>query len=149
MSFITKRWGAPFIIKHRTRFELSGLPGLIVAGDDGIAGLLLWVDRRAEVELLTLDAVIPGRGIGSSLLDTCLDQMLPSDCRRVLVTVTNDQLIALRMLQKRGFRLTGLRPGAVDDARKLKPQIPVNGADGVPLHDELDLTLARWPTPTP
>ena len=30
---------------------------------------------------------------------------------------TNDNLAALRFYQRRGFRLAGLRPGAVDEVR--------------------------------
>ena len=34
-----------------------------------------------------------------------------------------------------------LRPGAVDRSRQEKPQIPRTGDYGIPLHDEIDLTL--------
>jgi hypothetical protein len=34
------------------------------------------------------------------------------------VTTTNDNLEALRFYQRRGFKMTGLRPGAVDRARQ-------------------------------
>ncbi|MFI7414116.1 hypothetical protein ACIBU0_36265 [Streptomyces sp. NPDC049627] len=41
------------------------------------------------------------------------------------------------------MQIVGVRAGAVDEARALKPSIPVTGADGIPLHDEptLDLRL--------
>ena len=52
---------------------------------------------------------------------------------------TNDNLRALRFYQRRGFRLKELRPGAVNDARRLKPQIPLYGADGIPMRDEIEL----------
>ena len=48
----------------------------------------------------------------------------------------------LRFYQRRGFRLAELRPGAVDRARQLKPQIPTAGDYGIPLRDEIDLTRA-------
>ena len=38
-------------------------------------------------------------------------------------------------------RLAELRPGAVDRSRQEKPQIPRVGDYGIPLHDEIDLTL--------
>ncbi|MTD52579.1 GNAT family N-acetyltransferase [Amycolatopsis pithecellobii] len=142
-SFVTKHWGAFFVIKHGKRFDLGALPGLIALRDGTITGLLLWEDRGAEVELITLDAVPSRQGIGGSLVDTFMCEALSPDCRRVSGTVTNDQLIALRLLQKRGFRITMVRPGAVDAAREIKPQIPVAGVDGIPLHDELDLVLVR------
>jgi hypothetical protein len=39
----------------------------------------------------------------------------------------------------RGFRLTALRPGAVDRSRLRKPEIPRTGDFGIPLRDEIDL----------
>jgi ribosomal protein S18 acetylase RimI-like enzyme len=55
------------------------------------------------------------------------------------LTTTNDNVDALRFYQRRGFRLAALRPGAVDEARRIKPEIPQVGEHGIPLHDELDL----------
>jgi hypothetical protein len=57
-----------------------------------------------------------------------------------LVT-TNDNIDALRLYQRRGFRLTTLHTGAVDRARMLKPSIPKLGRHGIPIRDELVLTL--------
>jgi hypothetical protein len=60
----------------------------------------------------------------------------------VWLVTTNDNLVALRFYQRRGFRLSALRPGAVDEARRrLKPAIPDAGAFGIPLRDELELEL--------
>ena len=59
---------------------------------------------------------------------------------------TNDNVDALRFYQRRGFVLTALRPGAVDQARRsLKPEIPLVGDHDIPLRDELELerTLLR------
>jgi hypothetical protein len=58
---------------------------------------------------------------------------------RLRLTTTNDNLDALRFYQRRGFRIMGVRQGAVDDARTLKPSIPAVGNYGIPLRDELDL----------
>ena len=36
-------------------------------------------------------------------------------------------------------------PGAVDESRTIKPQIPLVGENGIPLHDEIRLELALDP----
>jgi ribosomal protein S18 acetylase RimI-like enzyme len=59
----------------------------------------------------------------------------------VHVTTTNDNTRALRFYQRAGFDLTALRPGAVAEARKSKPEIPEVGEDGIPIRDELELTM--------
>ena len=56
-----------------------------------------------------------------------------------LVT-TNDNLEALRFYQRRGFVLSALRAGAMDEARrKLKPRISRVGDFGIPIRDEIEL----------
>jgi ribosomal protein S18 acetylase RimI-like enzyme len=56
-----------------------------------------------------------------------------------VLTTTNDNVDALRFYQRRGFRLCGLRIGQVQQSRELKPEIPLTGAYGIPLTDELEL----------
>jgi hypothetical protein len=56
------------------------------------------------------------------------------------VIATNDNVDALRFYQRRGFRLTMVRAGAVDASRAgLKPEIPAIGAHGIPIRDEIQL----------
>jgi hypothetical protein len=57
-----------------------------------------------------------------------------------LVT-TNDNLDALRFYQRRGLRITAVHPGAVDRSRAVKSTIPLVGAYGIPLRDELIMEL--------
>ena len=55
---------------------------------------------------------------------------------------TNDNLNALRFWQKRGFHLIKIYPSAIDKvSRKIKPQIPKMGADGIPIRDEIELEM--------
>jgi ribosomal protein S18 acetylase RimI-like enzyme len=92
-------------------------------------------------ELVTLDALQTGVGVGSRLLDAVAAAARGAGARRLIVMSTNDNLRALRLYQRAGFRLTELRPGAVDESRIVKPSIPVVGHDGIPIRDELDLML--------
>lgn len=53
----------------------------------------------------------------------------------------DDNLNALRFYQKRGFVLVAIYRNALDIARKLKPEIPLIGNDGIPLRDEIELEM--------
>jgi ribosomal protein S18 acetylase RimI-like enzyme len=55
--------------------------------------------------------------------------------------VPNDNLHALRFYQKRGFVLVALHRNALEASRKLKPEIPLVGIDGIPIRDEIELEL--------
>ena len=55
---------------------------------------------------------------------------------------TNDNLGVLRFYQKRGFALVTVHRNALAESRRLKPQIPLTGIDGIPLRDEIELEMS-------
>ena len=95
----------------------------------------------ATREVVTLDSLRPGRGIGTALIEAVKSAASAAGCRRLWLITTNDNLHALGFYQKRGFRLVAVHPGAVDAARRLKPEIPLNGNDGIPIRDEIELEI--------
>lgn len=66
---------------------------------------------------------------------------LKAGCTHLRLITTNDNLKALCFYQKRGFSLIALHRGAIEEARKLKPEIPKLGMDAIPIRDELELDL--------
>ena len=118
-------------------------PMLIAETEAGpTAGLLTYIERDGECEVLTLHSVRQRAGAGSALIAAIRDLAASRGCRRLWVVTTNDNVDALRFYQRRGFRLAALRPGAVDESRRiLKPEIPDAGAHGIPLRDELELEI--------
>lgn len=54
----------------------------------------------------------------------------------------HDNLAAIRFYRRRGLRLVAVHRGAVDEARRLKPEIPLLGAHSIPLHDEFEFERA-------
>ena len=95
--------------------------------------------RDDVAEVVTLDAVVPHLGVGTMLLSSLVEVLCQRGCRLLCLTTTNDNLDALRFYQRFGFRLAGIRIGAVDRARGLKPTIPLIGRHGIPIRDEIDL----------
>ena len=71
-------------------------------------------------ELMTIDALTPGAGVGGRLLDAVATAARAAGAVRLRVMTTNGNLPALRLYQRTGFRLVELRPGAVDQARSRK-----------------------------
>jgi RimJ/RimL family protein N-acetyltransferase len=61
--------------------------------------------------------------------------------RRVWLITTNDNSDALKFYQKAGFRIVAVHRDAVALARRLKPEIPLVGENGIPIRDEIELEL--------
>lgn len=92
-------------------------------------------------EIVTLDSLVEGRGIGSALVAEIEKAATAAGCRRLWLVTTNDNLAALRFYQKRGFVLVAVHPNALEQSRQLKPSIPTVGVDGIPLRDEIELEM--------
>jgi RimJ/RimL family protein N-acetyltransferase len=97
------------------------------------------------MEILTLNSTLEGSGIGSSLVITAIDAARHKGCRRVWFTTTNDNLKSIGFNQRLGFRMVAIHLGVVDEARKVKPQIPVHGERGVRIQDEIVMELGVEP----
>ncbi|MFN2298042.1 MAG: GNAT family N-acetyltransferase [Anaerolineales bacterium] len=137
---IRERWAGEFVIVHGTTFHPAQLPGFLAEAAGRNAGLLTCAVTPEACEIVTLDSLSPGRGIGTALVDAARELAARKGCRRLFAVTTNDNLHALRFYQRRGFVLAALRPNAVDQTRKRKP-IPLRGENGIPIRDELELEL--------
>lgn len=135
-------WGGPLLLADGRTFDARGLPGLI-AGE--CQGLALYEIAGARAELVLLHALTPGHGLGTALVETLAALLAEQGVRELWLTTTNDNLEALRFYQRRGFRLMELRAGAMDEARRVKPSIPVVGEFGIALRDELRLARRLGP----
>ena len=80
-------------------------------------------------------------GIGTALIDAVKDVATMARCKRLWLITTNDNMAALHFFQKRGFMLVAVYPNALEQSRKLKPEIPLIGIDGIPLRDEIELEM--------
>jgi ribosomal protein S18 acetylase RimI-like enzyme len=117
------------------------LPGFAVFDDDDCVGLVTYELDGEACEIVTIDALREGEGVGTALLGAVVDVAQSAGCARVQLLTTNNNVRALAFYQKRGFRLVALAPGAMDEARRLKPSIPALDSAGLPIRDELHLEL--------
>lgn len=140
--FIAEHWGAPLLVVHDRRYYPQELPGFVAVDGAAWVGLLTYTVEAGRCEIMTLDSLRAGRGIGSALIAAARDVARAAGCAQLWVTTTNDNLHALGFYQRRGFALAGLYPGAVDRARRIKPEIPLIGDNGIPLRDEIELVLS-------
>ncbi len=104
-------------------------------------GLLTYQIEGSNCEIVTIDSTAEGEGIGTSLIDAVKERAKAKGCRRLWLITTNDNLSALGFYQRRGFRLIALYPNALEASRRLKPQISMKAANGIPIRDELELEL--------
>ncbi len=143
--FVEEHWGSKRVVSRGTVHYPEELEGFVALQGGQPVGLATFRMRGAECEVVTLNSLVEGRGIGSSLLNAVKGAALSAGCKRLWLITTNDNLAAPRFYQKWGLRLVALHPNALEQSRRLKPEIPLIGKDGIPLRDELELDITLNP----
>jgi ribosomal protein S18 acetylase RimI-like enzyme len=139
-TFFTSHWGSPEMVISSGIYDCSKLDGFAVMNKkEEIIGLITYITRENEYEIISLDSVEEGKGTGSALILEVEKAAETRECNCVKLITTNDNLSALRFYQKRGYHLSNLYKNAVEKARKLKPEIPLVSDEGIPIRDEIEL----------
>jgi hypothetical protein len=122
-AFVRERWGTTKIVSRGRIHWADQLPGVMAMKGKRPVGLATYNIENEECELVTIDSSVEGAGIGSALIEA---------------------VKALRFYQKRGFCLKAVHRLALDNSRKLKPEIPLVGKHEIPLRDEIELEMPLW-----
>lgn len=140
IDFFKLHWGSSEMVISSGVYDCSKLDGFaVVNGEDEIIGLITYIMKDNECEIISLDSIEEGKGIGTSLVREVEKLALKEKCKLLKLVTTNDNLQALKFYQKRGFILSQIFLNAVEKARKIKPEIPLMGNDGIPIRDEIEL----------
>ncbi len=139
--FIAERWLADVIAVHAVLYHPADLTGFVAEAEGERIGLLTYQIVGGACEIVTLDSLRSGIGVGTMLIEAVKAVARAAGCWRIWCVTTNDKLAALRFYQKRGFRLAAVHPNAAEAARRLKPQIPLVGEAGIPIRDEYEVEL--------
>ena len=141
-TFIQGQWCADYVVAHGITYYPHTLRGFVAENRRGEpVGLATYVIENSECELVTLNSVREGEGIGSALVRATVEEGIRSQCSRLWCVTTNDNMPALTFYQKRGFHIVAVYPGAVERARAIKPSIPLFGIESIPIRDELELEM--------
>ena len=106
-------WGGTTVVTRGQIHDLPRFPGFVALDGDERMGLALYRIADDECELVSLDSLREGIGVGSALLAVAADAAHGAGCRRLWLITTNDNTHALRFHQRRGLRLVAIHPDAV------------------------------------
>jgi ribosomal protein S18 acetylase RimI-like enzyme len=140
-SVVTEHWGSPQVVSRGRAHEPVALAGFVAVEAGSSLGLLTYSIEGEQCEVVTLNSFEEGRGVGSRLVESARKTAAEAGCTRLWLVTTNDNLGALRFYQRRGFSLVAVHRNAIDGSRRLKPEIPTLGRDGIPLRDEIELEM--------
>jgi ribosomal protein S18 acetylase RimI-like enzyme len=140
-GLLEAQWGSTTVVSRGRAHRADRLPGFVAFDSSGRTGLLTYRIDSGDLEIVTLNALAPRRGVGSALLCAARRTASRAGCARVWLITTNDNVPAIGFYGKLGFECVAVHAGAVEVARRLKPEIPQLGRDGVPIRDELEFEV--------
>ncbi|MBZ0263550.1 GNAT family N-acetyltransferase [bacterium] len=138
---LREHWGSFKVVTRGREHNASTLPAYIAEMDGERVGLLTYAIYGYECEVVTMNSLRQGFGIGTELLLKLKELAEENKCRGIWLITTNDNMSAMKFYQKKGFYLVAVHRDAVKQARRLKPEIPEIGNDGIPIRDEIELVM--------
>jgi N-acetylglutamate synthase-like GNAT family acetyltransferase len=141
LQVITENWGSTRIVTRGRIHDVENIGGYIAEKDGEPVGVLTFQIYGRECELISMNSLERGVGIGTALLDVLREKAKENECRGIWMITTNDNVDAMRFYQKKGFFFVNVHRDAVVAARRLKPEIPEIGLYGIPIRDEIELVM--------
>lgn len=135
-TLVESEWGLP-VVSVSGLYDPSTLPGFVAWLGAERAGALTYRFGEDGCEIVTLNSLAEGRGIGTALLNAARRVAVQRGVRLWLIT-TNDNVRAIRFYQRRGMDLYRLHRDFIDTVRAAKPQIEGASTDGIPFRHALE-----------
>jgi GNAT superfamily N-acetyltransferase len=134
-------WAGPKVVTRGKIHYPDKYPGFIAEKSGKPAGLITYRIDGTSCEVVTMNSLVEKIGIGSALIDAVKKVAVAKGCKRLWLITTNDNTDALRFYQKYGLVLAAVHRNAIEQSRRLKPEIPLTGNDGIPIRDEIELEM--------
>jgi len=139
--YIRDEWGGPMVVSLGNLYDTSVLPGFAALDGDKLLGAVVYRVDGDECEVACIFSLVERIGVGRALLDAVIAEAKTLGCRRVWLITTNDNTKAIRFYQIYGFALRAVHIGSFAEVRRLKPGIPANGIDDIPLEHEFEFEI--------
>jgi ribosomal protein S18 acetylase RimI-like enzyme len=139
---LNETWGSPYLAVNGKLWDSWAMPGFVALDEGGnILGYLLYEFHDDICEIIVLESVVQNIGVATALINEATQIAKASGVNKVIVQTSNDNAHAFRFYQRRGFTIREVRLGAMDEARRLKPVIPLISEEGIPLRDEIEFEI--------
>jgi septum formation protein len=141
---VTAAWGLP-VVSLSGAHDVTRLPGLVAEEEPGgaPAGVLTYRTQPGSLEVVTLNSLAEGRGIGTSLLAGARQRARRAG-QRLWLTTGNDNVQAIGFYQRRGMELVALHRDFADEVRKIKPWTAGEPGGGITFRHAIEL---EYPAP--
>ena len=105
IHFFEEHWGSSQMIISSGIYDCAKLVGFLYEESDEILGLLTYTIHEDALEVISLDSIREGQGIGSKLMHELELLAKKVGLEKITLITTNDNLAALKFYQKKAIAL--------------------------------------------
>jgi ribosomal protein S18 acetylase RimI-like enzyme len=140
-ALMLNHMGSARAVAKGVLFNVLEQRGFVAIVEKQPAALVTYHIVGKDCEIRTLHSDKEAMGLGTALVDAVKAIAREAGCTRLWLITTNDNIHAIRWYQKRGFTFAAVHVNALEESRKLKPEIPFFGNEGLPLRDEIEFEM--------
>jgi len=141
---IAENWAGPYMVSRGVLHDTRTHKGFVAMAFEEVIGYILYNIGGENLEITMLESLSPKQGIGSALIQAVKSVAKDANCKYLWLITTNDNTPAIRYYQRYGFSLTAVHINSMETARKLKPGIPLNGIDDIPIKHEFEFEILLY-----
>ena len=119
-ALIEQEWGIPVVTPTAAYHEPEVHDGVVAELDGERAGVVTYVRRGAEWEIVTVIATVEGAGVGRAMLEQVRRVAAAAGARRLWL-ITTDDSGAAGFYEQLGMTRTRTHESFVDAVRRVKP----------------------------
>jgi ribosomal protein S18 acetylase RimI-like enzyme len=146
-SSLVGAWGSTQIARKGELVDAGVLNGFVALEGGEPVGLLTFQVVASSLEVVSLHSERKSIGVGRALMDAARAHAESAGVRRMWLITTNDNVRAIGFYQRWGMQLARVHLDGVARSRRVKPSIPNQNSEGIPIRDELEFELVLPPTP--
>jgi GNAT superfamily N-acetyltransferase len=136
---VLEQWGLP-VVSVSGAHDPSGYPSFVAEEGGERVGVVTYLLGDGECEVVTLNSLREGRGVGSALLEAVSGVAAENQARLWLIT-TNENIRAIRFYQRRGMEMVALHRDFVDTVRQAKPDVDTGGSEGIRFRHAIEFSF--------
>ena len=140
-ELITRSWSSDKILSRGKLYRVNDLDGIITYDNGKIIGMGLYYIKDKHCEIVLLETYKRNEGIGTKIIEKIKEAATAMRCSKIWLVTSNDNIDAIKFYQKRGFYISNFYQNAIEESRKLKPEIPLLGEYGIPIKDEIEFEI--------
>jgi ribosomal protein S18 acetylase RimI-like enzyme len=140
-DYLKNSWGSSIVVTQGKIYRSEDLEGYIAESNNKVVGIGLFDISSNRCEIVVLESMIPKKGIGTRIVESIKQQAEKMNCDVLWLITTNDNTNAIMYYEKIGFKVTATYKDAIIKARKIKPEIPLIGNNGIEIKDEIKLEI--------